>query len=227
VNSQRFDTLAKSLAAWSSRRRFLGGLAGLAGGSVLAGRATASAQETSPANAELLAQIQQESSEALNRLPSPDTLQYPPDDAAPDKPLFYSFALQVQDLFTQGSTAADQQWTDERVQLFLRHTTGLLSAVSIGAADAFFTDEQSDATPSALRTFPNTAGRASKKPTACTSECLTTAQTCIDSCLSDDHCVYQNCYLPFIDCYVGTKQQEGCIAGFFSGCTGDCHFGGG
>jgi hypothetical protein len=227
VNSQRFDTLAKSLAAWTSRRKFLGAIASVAVGGVVADRPTVSAQGTPLADSELLAQIQQESSDALSRLPSPDTFKYPADDSAPDKPLFYTFVLQVQDLFTQGSTAADQNWTDERLQLFLRHTTGLLPAVSVGAADAFFSDEQSEATPSALRTLPNMAGQASRKPTKCTSECLKTAQTCIDSCGSDDHCVYQNCYLPFIDCYVGTKQQDGCITGFFNGCSGDCHFGGG
>jgi hypothetical protein len=234
VNSQRFDTMAKSLAAWTSRRTFLRGVAGVAAGSALLRSATASAQGTTPAGCvqpadpKELEASQNESSDALKRLPPLDGFRYPAGSTKPIAPQFFDFVSQVQDLFTQGSHAMTDPcpWTLNRRELFLSQTTGLISAISVGAADAFFTDENPQGTPSALRTFPDLTPKKTKKPTQCTSKCLETALSCKDRCGSDRHCVYHDCYLPFIDCYVGMANQAGCLAAFFNGCPGDCYYGG-
>jgi len=149
MEGKRFDSFTKSLAAWSSRRKFLGGLTGAAAGTMLVRPDRAFAQNATVTEAcgggvstANLNAIQDISSTTLANLPDPADFDDPTNPFV-NRPQFPEFVAQIKCILTQGSTALSDNWTGEQFGFFLNQAKGLISAVSIGFTGSYFSDQPS------------------------------------------------------------------------------------
>jgi hypothetical protein len=248
MESKKFDAFAKSLATWTSRRRFLGGVTGVAAGSLLSSPQAASAQgpevqDCGPVinNLDTVENTPQNPEGKTNRMritgaaaAAFDLLD--PNDAngvafAPKEPgrypengaRFQDFVKQIRCLLQQ-EKYADQ--SAEAFQMLLNQSNGLISALTIAYAD----DQKSlpvESQPKihALLTqateTPDTC-----KSIGCIAEALSTEQGCESDCQQSDTCK-NTCQSQFFGTLIGkgpntNDEPKSCLARIYEACGGGC-----
>jgi hypothetical protein len=233
MDGHRFDGLAKSVAAWSSRRRFLGTAAVAATGAGLARFGPVSAASTDlssvcgPDASDIRGIIQDSSTGLQTDLTNnPPSL---PESSKVNGPQLAELLQQVHCLLAQGSVAASDDWKLAQTRFFLNQAQGLVSAMSVGFTGSFFSEA-----PQAERAGAIRALRALKKSDicghgGCIAGALSDELVCMHNCpTAPDHdkdtCQY-GCFITFLrQLFVGTTTPavDACLPGLVAACEGDC-----
>lgn len=205
MDENRFDSLARSAATWTSRRRALGGLAGVALANIFRRPDLASAQCATPtscgqvgdpnqlgdivsaANFVLpyLANIEQYRLPATVPTPGPDATGTATPLHPSYRPHFFDFAAHLKSLYKKGLDANNigAQWLQSEVDSYLGELANVIPTVSIGYAAALFTNKPPDASVSeGIRAQVTTDLTTSKECAKCVLGCLGPALECYDKC---------------------------------------------
>lgn len=240
MDGRRFDRFARSLAAWTSRRRVLTGAAAGAAGGLLGVRRGRAQGEGGP-DAEVLQAIADISTELLPRL---DPRNYESEPRPADNYLgqqydpvrLPEFVLRLQNLVTAGTQAAS--WDSAQLQNFLDTIALIPLAASAGAdADVYLhqyaiSELGPGADPPATPTVPAEC-ISPHRPGTCTATCLQVwADEALPALAANDAKKIVEEFRNFLDCFLlwGSASTEclapliddGCIPQVTCGCRGNC-----
>jgi hypothetical protein len=240
MDSKRFDGFAKTLARWSSRRKFLGGVAGAGAGALIRREEGVFAQQdiqckdfnvdssgdcTCDAIAGQLESL-------FGSMPLGDLC--PPTGTSPQ---FCKFVKGLKALVKKGMDRVDldgnavedsEKWCSNILLGSMRDAwEQLLDGVSVGVADAFYATPAGAPAGDIDGVQQVTPG---SQPTICTSCALHNALKCMYD-HPEDYCEqYRLCFIPFVRAYVGaegaTGDDRGCLQRFQTACGADCCAGG-
>lgn len=226
MDGQRFDKLAKTLARWTSRRRFLAALGGGAGW--LLHQKHGQAQEQSPeAESDGFAQIAERSALALSRLPEVESVVNQEfDDRLP------VFIGRLRELAEFGSNAGS--WNDDQLQGFLTTVRLLPAGVSAGTdsyLDQWARDRINELGGEQCESDPGLPDEeiVLDRPTSCTTPCCVEWAACDHSCADTDHNCIVECFWNFIECFTWVGEDGNpctvsskCLPAILYACAGDC-----
>jgi len=242
MDERRFDGLAKSVAAWSSRRRFLGSVSGAAAGAAFIKLNSASAQtgvdlsgtcgDDAP---NVLGDIQNLSIPLANDLKG---LTIDSSDNV-NGPQFAELLQQVKCVLEQGRFATDERWTPAQARLFLNQAQGLVSAMSVGYTGSWFSEAQSAERAGSLHALQAVNKSLICGNGGCIADALDEELVCVHGCHASENdqtntCSYK-CFVTFsrrlflglaaTDATPATEPTSAivaCLPALAAICTGDC-----
>jgi hypothetical protein len=236
MDGKRFDAIARALAAWSTRRKFLSGLSGAAAGSALGhvGSATAQGNDSTPTDnlpsdcvddkgLDDNPHIVSTSNYLYDRMPNPENYLLK-ENPKYDRPQLPEFIEQIRCLLAQGKQA--DGWGPPQRAMFMNQLRTVITSFSMGFTGAFFKSE-SPATPSGdapagIRAQVTGDEKSDCKPSGCTADALSTALGCWQGCYANSDC-YSKCFNDFVTTYfIGTETTKACVDIVNQWCTGDC-----
>jgi hypothetical protein len=212
MDSKRFDSFTRALARWSSRRTFLGGLSAVAVGGSLP-LSTRAAVDLTPFPEEcgvasdtgVRGMIAQISSEALQMMALPGEFAANPHDKHENDVQFEDYVARVRCLLAHGEQADEQNLDGDGIRFLIDMADGLVSAVSIGAADSLVLAPD-DATPTASDHDVQTSG--------CISEHMKTALRCkflYPGNDPEDDVARFTCFTDFFLNLIGPPGADSCL----------------
>ena len=236
MDERRFDGLAKSVAAWSSRRRFLGSVTGAAVGAAVIKLNSASAQTgidlsgTCGVDApRMLEDIQKLSIPLADDLKGLEINYSVPVNG----PQFAGLLWQVKCVLEQGRIATDERWTDGQSRLFLNQAQGLVSAMSVGYTGSFFSEGHTNERAGAIRALQAVTKSSVCGQKGCIADALNDELECFHGCHATENdqsntCRYK-CFIRFarwlflgIAATDATPAIVACLPELAAICTGDC-----
>jgi hypothetical protein len=234
MEAHRFDRLSKSLARWTSRRRFFAGLAGGALGG-LAGSGGMRAQgpeleEPPEPDPEALAFIAERSAESRGYIPDPDAPEFVEPGFDPRIPEFFRLLRSLGDFGENADgRISGTPWNGYQLSGFLRTITLVPLSVSAGS-DAYldrFADERLAAQCPDVQAA--TEGEAPERTSDCTTPCCEKWKQDYDACASGDAVCLTEAFWSFIECFGFGKNADPCdppssvcLGRIMRGCGTDC-----
>lgn len=226
MDGNRLDSIARSIATWSSRRKLIGRAAGAALGAAALSTHTAAAQTPDftdscgpDADSSMNGTIRDSSDTLLTKLQGLNI----PKSTYPDGLQMSQLVDQLKCFFAHGKTAVSTEWNGGQTRLFLSQAQSIISALSIGFSAARFADKTNGpATPEGIHgLLPlNEAGVCGSA--SCTANALNRVFTCLHGCNNGDKCSW-DCFTTFVEEYlVGTESHPGCATDLAAYCQGDC-----
>jgi hypothetical protein len=232
VDATQFDLIVKRMAGWSSRRRFMGALAGVVGAKTFLAAGRVSAQTPTafdPCGTEITDQTKitarakyiqnQLGGDFLQSLLTSFGSTIKPNDSA-NATQFYELYEAVKCLLVQANDAAS--WSGPQVRSYLSQVKSIVAAFSVGFGGAFFSDLKQAEAPGGLRAQTGITRSQVCGAAGCTADALNAAFEAFQECNDYDKCVV-DAFKAFIQSYfLGANGRPACIAEIVPACEGDC-----